>query len=197
VTRRAEQAHRDLAAYRPADPEQQQAQRDFLAFLAADPSRLARDSGPEHLTASALVLDQDRRHALLTLHGKGGFWVQTGGHLDPGDAGLAAAALREAREESGIAQVRLLDPAVVDLDRHPLPGAFGACRVHWDVRFLAVAPAGAQERVSAESRDLRWFPLPALAGTTPEAPAAGGERGADEPGEVADHRRFASRAAGG
>ncbi|MBW8810801.1 MAG: NUDIX domain-containing protein, partial [Lysobacter sp.] len=38
-----------------------------------------------------------------TLHRKGGFWVQCGGHLEPDDATLSAAALREATEESGIA----------------------------------------------------------------------------------------------
>ena len=39
---------------------------------------------------------------LLTLHPRLGRWVQLGGHCEDGDADIAAAALREAREESGI-----------------------------------------------------------------------------------------------
>jgi hypothetical protein len=33
---------------------------------------------------------------------------------------------------------------------------------HLDVRFLAVAPAGARAAVSAESLDVRWWPADAL-----------------------------------
>ena len=70
-------------------------------------------------------------------------------------------ALREAREESGVAGLRLL-PDPVDLDRHALGGAFGRCREHLDVAYAAVAPAGAVPRTSDESDDVAWWPVAAL-----------------------------------
>lgn len=143
-----------------APPGQELIRQDYLAFLDTHPGAVWRDSGPEHLTASALLLDADRTHALLTLHGKGGFWAQLGGHLEPQDSSLAAGALREATEESGIAGVELLAAGgPVRLDRHELSSAFGTCRAHRDVQYLAVAPPGAQPVLSAESRALRWFAL--------------------------------------
>ena len=39
---------------------------------------------PAHLTASAMVLDHAGERVLLTLHRKGGFWGQLGGHCEPG-----------------------------------------------------------------------------------------------------------------
>lgn len=134
----------------------------FTAFVrAAGDAALDRDLGPEHLTASCFVFSRDRSLVLLCLHRKGRFWVQFGGHLESQDPGLATAALREAREESGIATLGLDDDAVADLDRHDLHGGF-SCAVHWDVGFVATADPATRTIVSHESEDVRWFPVDAL-----------------------------------
>jgi 8-oxo-dGTP pyrophosphatase MutT (NUDIX family) len=103
------------------------------------------------------VLDHTGERVLLTLHRKGGFWGQLGGHCEPQDDTLAAAALREATEESGIDGLRLVGDAPVDLDRHALSTAFGTCGEHLDVRYAVVAPPGSEPVVSDESDDVAWF----------------------------------------
>jgi 8-oxo-dGTP pyrophosphatase MutT (NUDIX family) len=116
---------------------------------------------PAHLTASTLVLDPSGTHVLLTLHRKAGAWFQFGGHYEPGDTDIHAAATREAREESGIADL-VVSPGLVELDRHTLLGSFGRCREHLDLRFAAVAERDGGHEVSAESLDVRWWPVDAL-----------------------------------
>jgi 8-oxo-dGTP pyrophosphatase MutT (NUDIX family) len=150
-----------LDKWRPASSTQESLRQAFLGFLAAREDSCARSCEAGHLTASAVLLDADREHVLLTLHPRVGRWLQLGGHCEPGDSSLAEAALREAREESGIDDLRI-DPEPVHLDVHPITCSLGVPTRHFDVRFAVYAPPGAQPVRSDESDDLRWWPVRAL-----------------------------------
>jgi 8-oxo-dGTP pyrophosphatase MutT (NUDIX family) len=134
----------------------------FIGFVSSGgDSALRREGGPEHVTASCFAFSPDLTRTLLCFHRKGRFWVQFGGHIEPEDASIARAALREAREESGIDDLVLSSEAIVDLGRHELGGGF-ACSAHWDIGFVAIADPEAAITVSHESDDVRWFPVDAL-----------------------------------
>lgn len=127
-----------------------------------DPYVRARLAG--HFTASALVVSADGHRTLLTHHRKLGMWLQPGGHAD-GDRQLCRVALREAEEETGLAGLQLAQPVrIFDLDRHwipthrDVPGHW-----HYDVRYLVRAGADERFAVSAESFDLAWRDIAALA----------------------------------
>lgn len=132
----------------------------FSAFAAAHRDCLWRHCGPGHITASAWIVDAEGARALLLWHKKLHRWLQPGGHVD-GEAAVERAALREAREETGIEAFELATRGGVvvplDLDVHPIPahGREGPHR-HWDLRFLLRAPACGQPVRSPESLQLRW-----------------------------------------
>lgn len=145
-----------LGRWSAPDTEQERLRRAYVDHLAGSPDGVWRTCHPDHVTASALVFSADHSRVLLTLHAVIGRWLQTGGHCEAGDATLAAAALREATEESGIDGLEV-DPDPVVLSRHEVPCGPLRPAHHLDVQYVAVAPPGAAHAISEESLDLRWF----------------------------------------
>jgi len=148
-----------LRGWQPPDRGQQRLRREYVDHLEARADGMSRRCHPAHVTAGALVLSADRGSVLLTLHAKAQRWFHLGGHCEDQDVTLAGAALREATEESGMTGLAL-DPEPLHLDAHVVGfcGPHAEVR-HLDVRFLAVAPAGAVPAVSEESLDVRWWPI--------------------------------------
>jgi 8-oxo-dGTP pyrophosphatase MutT (NUDIX family) len=152
-----EEARSMLHEWQHPDSAQRALRDSYLAFLADHPDGMARMCVDGHLTSSALMMDDARSRVLLTLHPKVGRWLQLGGHNEPGDASVRLAALREAREESGIAAIEI-SALPVRLDRHPVPCG-GRPSVHLDVQYVAWVDQEATAVRSDESDDLRWFDL--------------------------------------
>jgi 8-oxo-dGTP pyrophosphatase MutT (NUDIX family) len=133
-----------------------------------------RTCHPGHVTASCWILSHDRNHFLLTHHRKLRRWLQLGGHAD-GDTDVLRVALREAREESGMHDFSLIDPAgeptvdlraclPIDVDVHGIPARPGEpAHDHHDVRFVLVAGPAQSLVMSDESSDLAWFGIDELA----------------------------------
>lgn len=128
----------------------------FDAFLNEHgDAALWRDCTPGHLTASALVLDPEGR-VLLLHHAKLARWLQPGGHAD-GDGDLARVALTEAKEETGLRDLRLMTPAI-DLDIHTIPARGDEPEHdHFDVRFLVLCEAPDSLDPNHESTACAWF----------------------------------------
>jgi 8-oxo-dGTP pyrophosphatase MutT (NUDIX family) len=144
----------------PADEQQAGVRDDMLAFANAHPDALHRSCVEGHFTASALVVEEGSDQFIILFHTKLQKWLQPGGHVD-GDANLAANALREASEETGIAGLRVVAPAI-DLDIHEVRPPKEAPHLHLDVRFVVLAPAGSVPIGNHESESLRWVTLDGL-----------------------------------
>lgn len=150
-----------LEKWSPATSPEQSLREAMLAFLGSAPRGCLREHAPGHITASAVVFSADEREVLLTLHPRVGRWIQLGGHCEPTDETVEAAALREATEESGIAGL-VVEPGLYGAQAHPITCSLGVPTRHLDLLFKIRAPRGAVPVRSAESTDLRWWPVGAL-----------------------------------
>jgi len=154
--------------YAQAYPEEK-APHDMLKFLDDETGYFLRNSYNGHFTGSAWIVSPDRSRILMTHHKKLGKWIQLGGHAD-GENDLLTVALREAKEESGIQQFRVLSEEIFDLDIHEIPQINSELRhLHYDVRFLIEAdPTGEAVIISDESHDVTWIPLADVVKLNPE-----------------------------
>ncbi|MEP6634629.1 MAG: NUDIX hydrolase [Luteimonas sp.] len=133
-----------------------------MALLDDEVDPYLRERTAGHFTASAWLVDADGTRVLLTHHRKLGMWLQLGGHAD-GDRDLARAALREAEEESGLAELSV-DSEIFDIDRHRIPEHNGVpTHWHYDVRYIVRAGNDEAFVVSDESHALAWRAIAALA----------------------------------
>lgn len=166
-----------LASY-PAEAPRVIAMRQFLeAHQGHD--RIRRDNFQGHLTASAFLVDPGQRTVLMIKHRRLQRWLQPGGHIEPSDLSLTAAACRELSEETGVPRDLISAHASdgrfggdepggsgripLDLDSHLIPASEKKqepAHFHHDVRFLFLLTATPNLQLQTEEvSDVRWLPL--------------------------------------
>jgi 8-oxo-dGTP pyrophosphatase MutT (NUDIX family) len=149
-----------LENHRAFDAREERYRIDTILFVAQNRGRWwQRTTLAGHVTASAFVLNAAHTHALLLHHAKLDRWLQPGGHLDAADDVPYHGALREAREESGIASLALATQQLFDVDVHAIPArAAEPAHLHYDVRYLITARDD-EVTLSSESTSFKWILL--------------------------------------
>jgi 8-oxo-dGTP pyrophosphatase MutT (NUDIX family) len=152
---------RSLESYVTSYPEEAAFIPRFQQLL-QEPGCFERHHLPGHITGSAWIVNEEATKVVMVKHGSLHKWLQPGGHAD-GDENTLNTATREAREETGLTDLRLIGDDWFDLDIHGIPEkkSFPA-HDHYDVRFLFVTSERNVLTISDESTELRWVPLDAL-----------------------------------
>lgn len=150
-----------LEGLTPADDREAVFVEQMHALLAVEGDPFQRDHFvPGHFTASAFVLAPRGGEVLLIHHGKLHRWLQPGGHFEPDDLDVFAAALREVAEEVGLRDLDLpLGRALLDVDVHEIPPLRGdPPHRHYDLRVLLRAHTR-EHRAGSDAKAARWVPL--------------------------------------
>ena len=95
-----------IAAFEPFNEQEAADKRVILRALDTDPDCFDR-SARAHMACSIWVVDPSFTQTLLVYHNIYDSWSWIGGHAD-GECNLAAVALRELQEETGVAHARLV-----------------------------------------------------------------------------------------
>ena len=153
---------RALAVYAAEGAEEAASLSRLRRFVAGPADPFSRSTAEGHVTGSGVVARPDGSAFLLVLHRKLSRWLQPGGHTEEEDASVFDAALREAREETGIAWFDApLGDAILDVDVHAIPArGADAAHFHFDVRYLFTTGRPAAPSASEDpSRPIRWASL--------------------------------------
>lgn len=121
-----------------------------------------------HVTGSAWLVNRRKTHVLLTHHRKLNMWLQLGGHAD-GNPDILSVALREAQEESGIANIKPLSDQLLDVDIHTIPARGDEPEhYHYDATFAFCTVDTDEFMVSEESLALEWIEISKITERTTE-----------------------------
>ena len=145
-----------LNQYQPIYQEEQFVKNQMLDLLSNCPDCFERSCRVGHFTASSWLVNKDLSKILLIHHKKLDQWIQLGGHCD-GDSDIRKVALKEACEESGIDDIKILEENIFDIDMHLIPQIKqDAPHYHFDVRFLLQANND-KLTINEEAHSLEWF----------------------------------------
>ncbi|MGX5185021.1 NUDIX hydrolase [Streptomyces avermitilis] len=137
----------------------------------------ARTTLPGHITCSAVVIDRQGRVLHVRRRATGSVMQAPGGHVDPWDRTLLAAALREVAEEAGIAPGALcltpqllgspIDIDVPDIDANPGKGE--PAHHHYDFRYVFYLAGEEPPAIALQDEGVsgaQWLPQPEVTSPT-------------------------------
>lgn len=155
----------DIAAYEPANEQEEVDKQVILSVLGTCENAFSREA-LAHMACSIWVVSPDCAQTLLVFHNIYGSWSWIGGHAD-GERDLAAVALRELQEETGVSHARMVPlPAgsiysleVLTVDGHEKRGKYVGSHLHLNVTYLAVASPDEPIRIKPdENSGVKWVP---------------------------------------
>ncbi len=165
---------RAIAAYRPRDTREAAEQAEMLQMIAREGDRLlVRECAYAHMTASSIIVSRDRKKTLMAFHRIYNSWAWTGGHAD-GEGDFEAVARREAQEETGICDLRLLGGGIASLEvlpvwAHMRRGQMVGSHLHLNVSYLFEADETLPLHTAAEENSaVGWLDIRTLADAVTE-----------------------------
>ena len=154
----------EILAFGPGCEQEETEKRLMLAYLERFSDLLTRENEMAHFTASCWIVNPAREKVLLAYHNLYHSWAWLGGHAD-GDGDLRRVALREAQEESGLTQARILGEGIFSLeilgvDGHVRRGRYVGTHLHLNVTYLLEADDRLPIRAKPdENSAVRWMPV--------------------------------------
>lgn len=144
--------------------EQEAVDRDVALRCLQQPDIYVRTNELVHVTSSAWIVNHDRTKVLMAYHNIMQTWAWLGGHAD-GETDLLQVALKEAREESGVQNIRpvsenLYSVEMLTVSGHVKRGKYVNSHLHLNATYLLEADETDALYVKAdENSGIKWVPI--------------------------------------
>ena len=154
--------------------EQEEVEKNImLKFINDFDDVLTRENVYGHFTSSAFVLNKERTKILMIYHKIYNSWAWTGGHCD-GDNNLLYVAMKEAKEETGIKNVKpilndIYSLELISVRGHIKKGKYVASHTHFNVTYLLEADENEEIHIKEdENIGVKWVPIDEILDATSE-----------------------------
>ena len=111
----------DIKNYIPYNEQEETDKRLILQCLDIYDNLLSRENVLAHITSSGYIINESKNKVLMVHHNIYKTWSWTGGHAD-NDSDLLYVAIKEAKEETGIQNIKPLSKNIFSLDVLPVIG---------------------------------------------------------------------------
>ena len=114
---------KQIQEYKPYNEQEEKDKEIFLKYLTSFDNYLLRENEYGHFCAASFVLNKQRTKVIMIFHNIYKSWGWVGGHAD-GDSDLLKVAIKEAKEESGLKNIKPISKEIFTLDTLPVQGHF-------------------------------------------------------------------------
>ena len=162
-----------ISSYVPYNEQEEKDKELMLKYIDTFEDVITRNNEMCHFAASNWIVNKDRTKILMIYHNIYKSWSWTGGHAD-GDGNLLNVALKEAREETGLKDLKVLSDGIFSLQILPVyshirKGKFVSAHLHLDCCFLLEADDTAEIRINAdENSGIKWVDIDKVLESTNE-----------------------------
>ena len=163
----------NLKNYKPYNEQEEKDKELMLKYIDTFKDVLTRENELCHFTASSWIVNKERTKILMIYHNIYNSWAWTGGHTD-GDSNLLNVALKEASEETGLSNLKVLSNGIYSLEiltvkNHIKRGKFVSAHLHLNCSFLLEADEKDILRIKEdENKGVKWIDIDKVNETTNE-----------------------------
>ena len=156
--------YQDIENYIPYNEQEKHDKAIMLKFLKENDDAFDRENEVSHMTASSWIVNKDRTKVLMCFHNIYNSWSWTGGHCD-GEKDCLKVAIKEAKEETGITNIKPISNDIYSLeiltvDGHIKRGKYVSSHTHMNVTYLLEADETDFIRMKEdENSGVSWFTL--------------------------------------
>ncbi len=163
----------NLEKFNPYNEQEEVERKIMLKYINDFDDVLTRQNEYGHFTSSAFVLNKERTKILMIYHKIYNSWAWTGGHSD-GDNDLLYVAMKEAKEETGIKNVKPISKDIYSLELinvkgHEKRGKYVGSHMHLNVTYLLEADENEEIHIKEdENSGVKWVPINEILEVTSE-----------------------------
>ncbi len=160
-----EELLKEIKDFHSFNAEEEKEKEIILGLLEKDEDVFSRNNEICHFTTSAWIVNKTLDKALLCYHNIFKSWSWLGGHND-GEIDCLKVALKEAREESGLSNFKILNDGkifsleILTVDSHYRKGKYVPSHLHLNVTYLLQEDENDPLEIKEdENSGLRWVKL--------------------------------------